>query len=72
MRGGWEKAFRLSLLRNDGKGNFTDVTMRERAGNADRLAVSRLGRLRQRRRPRSVRRGEYLPYRPDSGFPAPS
>ncbi|QEH35284.1 FG-GAP repeat protein [Aquisphaera giovannonii] len=27
MRGGWEKPFRLSLLRNDGKGRFDDVTM---------------------------------------------
>ena len=27
MRGGWEKPLRPSLLRNDGKGTFTDVTM---------------------------------------------
>ncbi|WP_165231903.1 CRTAC1 family protein [Aquisphaera insulae] len=27
MRGGWEKPFRLSLLRNDGKGRFADVTL---------------------------------------------
>ena len=32
MRGGWEKAFRLSLLRNDGKGNFTDVTIESGLG----------------------------------------
>ena len=27
MRGGWEKPLRPSLLRNDGKGTFTDVTV---------------------------------------------
>ncbi len=32
MRGGWEKPFRLSLLRNDGKGNFTDVTIESGLG----------------------------------------
>jgi hypothetical protein len=32
MRGGWEKPFRLSLLRNEGKGNFTDVTIESRLG----------------------------------------
>jgi len=32
MRGGWEKAFRLSLLRNDGKGNFRDVTIESGLG----------------------------------------
>ena len=45
MRGGWEKPFRLSLLRNDGKGEFHRRDRGERAGNSDRLPVSRLGRL---------------------------
>ena len=28
MRGGWETPSRMSLLRNDGKGRFEDVTVR--------------------------------------------
>ena len=46
LRGGWEKPLRLSLLRNDGGGVFTDVTVAERALGADRFRVGRLGRLR--------------------------
>ena len=33
MRGGWEKPLRQSLLRNDGKGTFTDVTVESGLAN---------------------------------------
>ena len=56
MRGGWENAIRPSLLRNEGDGTFTDVTAGQWRRHAHRLAVGRLGRLRQRRRPRPLRR----------------
>ena len=57
LRGGWEFPIRNSLLRNNGDGTFTDVT---RASGprapATRDAFRRLGRLRQRRLARRLRR----------------
>ena len=49
LRGGWETPRRPSLLRNEGDGRFTDVTVAAGLCDPDRLAGRRLGRLRQRR-----------------------
>ena len=57
LRGGWEFPMRKSLLRNNCNGTFTDVTRESGLRNSvDQHADGRVGRHRQRRLPRSVRR----------------
>ena len=57
MRGGWEIPMRNSLLRNNGDGTFTDVTQAAGLSSGEPLdPLRRVGRLRQRRLARRVRR----------------
>ena len=56
-RGAWlDWPIRPTLLRNNGAGGFTDVTRRSRIARSGELEWGRLGRFRQRRVDRPVRR----------------
>ncbi len=56
LRGGWELAQRKSLLRNNGDGTFSDVTMASGLGAPDQHADGGVERHQSGRRARSVRR----------------
>jgi hypothetical protein len=72
MRGGWENAIRPSLLRNDGDGTFTDVTLASGLGTPIASQSAAWGDYDNDGDLDLFVAGEYLPLRPDSTFPGAS
>ncbi len=70
MRGGWESPIRPSLLKNDGKGNFTDVTAKSGIGAPIASQSAAWGDYDNDGDLDLFVAGEYLPYQPEAGVPA--
>jgi len=69
MRGGWENPIRPSLLRNDGDGTFTDVTEASGVGTPIASQSAAWGDYDNDGDLDLFVAGEYLPDRPQAGFP---
>jgi hypothetical protein len=69
MRGGWERPFRPSLLRNDGNGKFTDVTLESGVGTPIASQSAAWADYDNDGYIDLFVAGEYIPYEPEVGVP---